>query len=69
MGSCFSDEDCYRKSVNAFEISGCSVSFIVRKASKATVEHLGPELLKLQETIPEEEKSDIILYCLKTFIF
>ena len=45
-----SDEARYRKTANAFGISRGSVSLIIRKLSKAIVEFLGKDYMKLPET-------------------
>ena len=48
-----SDEACYRKTANAFGISRGSESLIIRKVSKAIVEYLGKDYMKLPETVAE----------------
>ena len=50
-----SDEARYRKTANAFGISLGSVSLIIRKVSKAIVEFLGKDYMKLPETVADLE--------------
>ena len=50
-----SDEDRYRKTANVFGISRGSVSLIIGKVSKAIVEFLEKDYMKLLETIAEVE--------------
>ena len=52
---CISDEARYCKTANAFGISRGSVSLIIRKVSKAIVEFLGKDYMKLPETVAELE--------------
>ena len=46
-----SDESRYRKTTNAFGISRDLVSLIIRKVSKAIIEFLGRDYMKLPETV------------------
>ena len=50
-----SDEARYRKTANAFGISRGSVSLIIRKVSKAIVEFLGKDYMKLPDTVAKVE--------------
>ena len=50
-----SDEARYRKTANVFDISGGSVSLIIRKVSKTIVEFLGKDYMKLPEAVAEVE--------------
>ena len=57
-----SDETRYSKTANAFGISRGSVSLIIRKVSKAIVEFLGKDYMKLPETVAEVENLTQIFF-------